>query len=181
MNKTKYMLIGFAIFAATIMLMAPCMARPVTEKTSIDAIEKAQRELSYSLESIKIKLSRDYKANALIKSIQKDSNVVNIVNNMQEATTEEELVAGLKELIVVLQDNPELVQLGDIIEQECSYELGVASQHLQNMNDLFVNDDENLLMIIIAIISFIITWILCWILDLLGLFGDDDGGDTPPL
>jgi hypothetical protein len=41
MNKTKTMLTGFAIFASILMLSTTCIAGPVQEKESIDAIEES--------------------------------------------------------------------------------------------------------------------------------------------
>ena len=130
MKTTKVMMTGFAIFAAMLMLMAPCMARPVQEKTNMDTVEQAQQELMNSLEALNVKLSRNAEASTLLDSIARDRNVVFIVNNMQRDTTEEEILSGIEQLAIVLQDNSEFMQLGNIIEQEYSYEAGVISQQI---------------------------------------------------
>ncbi len=49
MNKTKYMLAGFAVFASILMIITTCIARPVQEKTNIDAVEN---KLLYPIKTI---------------------------------------------------------------------------------------------------------------------------------
>lgn len=161
MNKTKFVLAGFAIFAATIMLLTPCIAKPVAEKNIMDATENAQRELINSLESLNVKLSRNYKASALLNSIKRDQDVSYILNNIQRAATEEEIIVGLEQLGIFLQDNPELIKLVNIIEQECTYELGVISQQIELISG---NDDDipwwlDFLLTLAIILSYVLYFI----------------------
>ncbi len=46
MNKTKTILAGFAVFASIILLSATCIAGPVQEKVSIEAVEYSEQELA---------------------------------------------------------------------------------------------------------------------------------------
>ena len=183
MKTTKVMMTGFAIFAAMLMLMAPCMARPAVESINVKAVE-TQQDLMNSLEALIVKLSRDAEASASLDSITKDRNVVFIVNNMQRATTEEEMMAGFE-------------QLGNIIEQEYSYEAGVISQQIgmidggDDDDDLPDSDDLNDFLIwllkafikaqIQNLINILIMILLWWLRNRFG--SDDDGGDgsTPAL
>jgi len=59
MKKTKVMIVGFAVFAAFLMLMATCIAGPVREKTSLDAVENEQEELLNSIEAMFLKIEND--------------------------------------------------------------------------------------------------------------------------
>jgi len=57
MNK-KNMLVGFAIFAAMLMLTLLCMARPMQERTTIDAVE--QGTVNDSMENERGILTNEY-------------------------------------------------------------------------------------------------------------------------
>ena len=40
MIKKKYMLVGFAVFVTMLLLMTPCIAKPIQESKTIDAVER---------------------------------------------------------------------------------------------------------------------------------------------
>ena len=131
MKNTNVMLTAFAVFTSFLMLITACVARPVQEKTSINAIEYTQQKLINSLESFNLKLSRDYQTNMLLDSIARDRAVSQIVYNMQSAKTHEELLSDFECLVNVLDENAEFTELGRIIQAGYSAESQVISQEIE--------------------------------------------------
>ena len=165
MKKTKVMMTGFAVFAALLMLMATCMARPTQEKASIETIEFAEKELMNSLEALNVKLTRD-------------PDVARIVNRMETARSEEEIIAGAEQLRNVLQDSPEFEQLVTLIEGDCSTELEATAVDINGADGNIQTSN-----VLWTILKWIIEWIRVGIFILIyrildWLFGDDDGGAT---
>ena len=199
MKKTKVMMTGFAVFAAVLMLMATCMAKPVQEKASIEAVEFAEKELMNSFEALNVKLSRDAESRVLLDAIARDPDVARIVNRMGTARSEEEILSGLEQLAVVLQDSSEFEQLATLAGEEYSAELGAISEELlssMGYDTCSIIDDligiiTTIIIIlivigiiiydIIVIIGFIIgriISILVWLWGLITGDGDGDGGVT---
>lgn len=170
MNKTKFVITGFAVFASVLMVMTTCMARPVQEKTIMNAVEIAQQELLNSVYTLDNKLLRNAQANALINAIRSDPAVINSMGNVEQ-------------LVNVLEGNDEVAQLNDILLQEFPDETAAIAE---NIELLAIGSDggsqpTGIIMRIIALIYLIIITIvqlidlLKWIID--NFFGDDDGGD----
>ena len=181
MKKTKVMMTGFAVFAAVLMLMATCMAKPVQEKASIEAVEFAEKELMNSFEALNVKLSRDAESRVLLDAIARDPDVARIVNRMGTARSEEEILSGLEQLAVVLQDSSEFGQLATLAGEEYSTELTVMSEQVETMGTINRNEDPQpfepfrfllILLLLTQFIGLIITAILDW------LNGLGDGGTT---
>ena len=133
MKKTKFLLTAFAVFGAVLMLMATCMARPVQEKASIEAVEFAEKELMSSFDALNVKLSRDVEVNVLINAITRDPDVALIINGMERTSSEEGLTSGLEQLAVVLQDSAEFEQLAILVGEEYSAEAEAISGELSSM------------------------------------------------
>ena len=176
---------GLAVFAALLMLMATCMARPIQEKASIEAVEFAEKELMNSFEVLNVKLSRDAKSHVLIDAIARDPDVVRIVNRMETAGSEEEIITGIEQLRNVLQDSPEFEQLVNLIEGDCYTESEAIAEQLEEMT-VDINGDAGNLQTS-GVLRTILKWIIEWIRTLIfilihnileWLFGDDDGGTT---
>jgi len=105
MNKTKSIVTGFAIFAAFLMLMATCIAGPVREKTSLDAVENEQEELLDSLEALFLNIEsnedlsdlQSYLENNYAEDIQNINNefiqlLETLLENQNTDTDSEDLV-----------------------------------------------------------------------------------------
>jgi len=192
MIKTKVMMTGFAIFAAVLMLMTTCMARPIQEKASIESVEFAEKELMNSFEALNVKLSRDAKSHVLLDAIARAPDVARIVNRMETARSEEEIITGVEQLINVLQDSSEFEQLVNLIEGDYSAESEAIAEQLEAMTVDITGDVGNLQTsgILITILKWIMEWIgtliyiiiynildfFQWLLE--WLFGDGDEGGT---
>ena len=103
MNKTKSMITGFALFAAFLMMMTTCMARPVNEKTSMDAVDDAQQEAMNLLETLKMKISKDRKAMFAIGQIEQartEEKLISLKNLLLDADPEQECIIPLLALII---------------------------------------------------------------------------------
>ena len=190
MKKTKFLVTAFAVFGAVLMLMATCMARPVQERASIEAVEFAEKELMNSFDALNVKLSRDVEINVLINAITRDPDVSRIVNRIGRSSSEEGLTSGLEQLAVVLQDKSEFGHLAILVEEEYSAEAEAISGELSSMgyNTCGLEDIITIIILIIKIIQTVIQIILTiiglinLIKTLLGLLGDlwdliNDGGD----
>jgi len=118
MKKTKYMLTGFAIFAAAIMLLTPCMARPVAEKTTMDAVEQSTE------------------LNSVLQSLSEDEAIIYAVGLIEAAITEEEFASGFDQLGFALEKNPSFVQLEDLLNDYTNDLTGESDMigFLQNMD-----------------------------------------------
>ena len=193
MKKIKVMMTGFAVFAAVLMLMTTCIARPVQEKTSIEAFEYTEKELTNSLEVLDIRLSRDFEVNILLNSIARDPDVVLIANRIGRARSEEGVLSGLEQLVGVLQGNSEFEQLVILVGEDYSAETEAISIELASMgyNVGILGGLLDILMLIIQIIQIailifnkiielidIIQYLIDLIRDLWDLINGDDGG-TP--
>ena len=195
MKKTKFLVTAFAVFGAVLMLMATCMARPVQERASIEAVEFAEKELMISFEALNTKLSRDVEVNVLINALARDPDVALIANRMERTNSEEGLISGVEQLAVVLQDSSEFEQLVILVGEEYSAEAEAISEELLPMGyDAYDLEDLITIIIIIILIAIVILQIIRAIISLLGLIqtllgllkelwdlitgGDDDGG-TP--
>jgi len=193
MKKTKFLMTAFAVFAAVLMLITTSIARPIQEKTSIDAVKFSEKELTAALESFNVKISRDPEANIILNSIVRDTEVVLIANIIERAKSKEEVSSGVKQLVSVLHDKSEFEQLVTIVEEDYSAETEAINIELASMNygacDL--KDLIEILLLIIQIIQIIIQVInviitlidliqnlIDYIRDLWDLItgGGDDGG-----
>jgi len=120
MKKMKCVLTGFAIFAAAIMLLNPCMARPVAEKTTMNAVEKNAEDI-----------------NAIMQSISNDRAVMQSMRLIEQSENEEEFVACLEQFGLSLQNNPGFTQLENLIIAATENGLSGESEwagYLQNMD-----------------------------------------------
>ena len=179
MKKTKIILTAFAVIASLLMIMTPTMARPIAEKTTMDVVETAEQELINQLETLNLKLSRDVKANNLIRSLTQDSSVAQSIEILEQAVTEEEMSMAFEQLIVSLEGKSELTQLEDLIIQEYSSEFPEENTNDMNgINLLYIWIIFLILMIpgmILVLIALIINF-MDWLED---IFGNGDGGETP--
>ena len=176
MKKTKVMVMGFAVFAALLMLMTTCMARPVQEKTNIEAVEDLEQELMSSLEALNTKLARDCEVNSLISELIRDREVTSVVRSIEVAGSQEEILSGVEQLAAVLQDKSGFGQLTTLVEKEYSAELGAISEEISSVgyNTCFIITIL-ILRLVLAVISTIILmlyWFIKW------LFGNDDSDDV---
>ena len=200
MKKTKIILTAFAVIASLLMIMTPTMARPIAEKTTMDVVETAEQELINQLETLNLKLSRDVKANNLIRSLTQDSSVAQSIEILEQAVTEEEMSMAFEQLIVSLEGKSELTQLEALIEQNFQSEVEqledlIIQEYSSELPEENTNDMGG-----IELILYIITWIvviilyipiiilyirvlinaienfLDWLED---LFGNGDSGETP--
>jgi len=187
MRKTKFLLTAFAVFAAILMLSTISIARPIQEKTSIEIIDKAEKELANSLEQLSLQLSRDFEANILLSSIANDPEVILIANTVERVGSQGEILSGIEQLAVVLQGNAEFEQLVTILEEDYSSETEAISLELESMN-YDTSGLGRILDIIIIVIQIIIQifQIIKGIINLINLIidlfksifgGGDDGGD----
>ena len=196
MKKTKFLVTAFAVFGAVLMLMATCMAKPVHEKASIEAVEFAEKELMNSFEALNTKLSRDVEVNVLINALARDPDVALIANRIERTNSEEGLISGVEQLAVVLQDSSEFEQLVILVGEEYSAEAEAISEELLPMGyDAYDLEDLITIILIIILIAIVFAQIIRAIISLLGLIqtlldllkelwdlitggGDDDGGTT---
>ena len=200
MKKTKIILTAFAVIVSLLMIMTPTMARPIAEKTTMDVVETAEQKLINQLETLNLKLSRDVKANNLIRSLTQDSSVAQSIEILEQAVTEEEMSMAFEQLIVSLEGKSELTQLEALIEQNFQSEVEqledlIIQEYSSELPEENTNDMGG-----IELILYIITWIvviilyipiiilyirvlinaienfLDWLED---LFGNGDSGETP--
>ncbi len=183
MKKTKILITTFAVFASILMLMTPTMARPVQEKTTIDAVEYKQEQLVQSLESLNLKLSKDVEFSVLLNSLANNKQVNYILRNMQTATSDEEIMLGLEQLSSVLNENKEYIQIENILASEYQLEVNQINDQLpdydsNDMPDWLYNLLGNLVIIIWILISIFYPIYLIWLIWQI-IFGNNDGGETP--
>jgi len=111
MNKTKSMITGFAVFAAFLMLMATCIARPVQEKTSIEAVDNGPQELIDSVEAMCLKIENDQEWINLIEQLSNDRTLERIassIENTDDVDVKSSLTANYVDVLVDKQEFSDL-------------------------------------------------------------------------
>ena len=111
----KTIVASFAVLAASLMLMTTCIARPVQEKTNIDAVE----------------------INAIMQSLSRDRSIMQAIRLIEQAETEEEFLSVFEQLGFALESNPDFAQLENLINGDSTDELTGESEwagYLHNMN-----------------------------------------------
>ena len=107
MNKTKSILAGFAVFASILMLSATCIAAPVQQSVSIQAVESTavestQQELINSFEAMASQIKNDPLINSFLGKISSDTTLnskVSAIANTQDPKIQMSLVTSLKAYI----------------------------------------------------------------------------------
>jgi len=183
MKKTKFMMTGFSVFSALLMLMTTCMARPVQEKTNMDAVEDLEKELIGSLDVLNTKLTRDTEVNGLVNTLIRNRDVAAILGTIERADSEEEIIYGVEQLAGVIQDYSEIEQLTILVGEEYSAELGTISEILSSMGfECSTHIFSIIAIVIILIIGIIANVVISIIYNIINflrwlwsiIFGDGD-------
>jgi hypothetical protein len=130
MNKTKYMLAGFAVFASILMLTTTCIAGPVQEKTNIDAVESAQEDLMKSFEALFLKMKNDRYLNSLKDQFSKDR-TLNSIASAIENTEDSDAKASLANSYVYALESKQ------VFSDLTSYIKGSYSEDIKNIGNNF--------------------------------------------
>lgn len=111
MNKIKDTLAGFAIFASIMMLSTTCIARPVEQEASIEALEYAQQELINSIEAMAQEALNDPYVIKLMAPLKFDNELNSLVSAIDNANDPNEKAALARSYFDVLKDKEEFTDL----------------------------------------------------------------------
>ncbi len=137
MNKTKYMLAGFAVFASILMLTTTCIARPVQEKASIDAVESAQEELMKSIEALFLKMKNDRYLNSLKDQISKDRTLNSIASAIENTEDSDAKASLASSYVDVLKSKKEFACLNAYFERSYSKDMQSINAQFNKFSDVF--------------------------------------------
>jgi hypothetical protein len=130
MNKTKCMLVGFAIFVASLMLMTPTMARPIQEIYAVSVIESQQTTVD-SLESTIARIEKDTKIKYLATTISRDSKLSRLGSAIENTQDIKEQTLLVLDYIKVLESKQSYVTLRNYLESVYSLDTASIADELQ--------------------------------------------------
>ncbi len=137
MNKTKYMLVGFAVFASILMLTTTCIAGPVQEKASIDAVESAQEELMKSFEALFLKMENDRYLNSLKDQISKDRTLNSIVSAIENTEDSDAKASLASSYVDALKNSLVFNNLAAYFERSYSKDIQGINAQFNEFSDVF--------------------------------------------
>jgi len=173
MNR-KSMIVCFAVFAATLMLMTTCIAAPVQQKASIEAVESvqekvsidavgsAQQELISSIKAMCLRLKNDLYFNSLVKQISNDIKLKTIASAIQNTEDLDKKISLASSYVDVLKNKQEFTDL--IKYFESSYSSDVRNIIAQ-LNELYPVLSAGIISQILYIIYLFLTLIATLIID----------------
>lgn len=136
MNKTKYVLTGFAVFASILMLTTTCIAGPVQEKTSMDAVESAREELMKSFEALFLKMEKDPYFNSLKDKISKDRTLNSIASAIEKTDDFDAKASLASSYLDALKNNKEFACLSAYFERSYSKDMQGINAQFNTFSDV---------------------------------------------